>query len=298
MTDPPRERDTCKCRNIALQPGAATFGYTDQRDCLIHGPFASSPPRQGDSFHEAWVNMIDESEYDAEGVLHIKQDSMDRFMEATEGRKTETVATPSPREPTISRADVEAKVQEIRNVLAGVCACEACAVKDPWRSRVQTAFNATVELQRFLANLPTLDAQPDGLRTKIEAEITDAMRRRDLTETELAADSFDNYIEGLQFAWKLLNAPPRCAKCNDTGWINVGLGFDADPSDVVACDCRDAPPDITKEWLDGLIDELIDELMASQSGRADSTLRAWKLLLNHLRDAILSSLATPETEGP
>ena len=29
----------------------------------------------------------------------------------------------------------------------------------------------------------------------------------------------------------------RCQKCDGTGWINVGLGIDADPRDAIRCDC-------------------------------------------------------------
>ena len=29
---------------------------------------------------------------------------------------------------------------------------------------------------------------------------------------------------------------PKCPLCDDTGWVNVGLGFDADPRDAVRCE--------------------------------------------------------------
>src|ERR1035438_6289193 len=46
------------------------------------------------TFHNAWRAMIDESEYDAEGILHITEDSMDKFMEATGGQFSTTSAPP------------------------------------------------------------------------------------------------------------------------------------------------------------------------------------------------------------
>ena len=47
-----------------------------------------------ETFQNAWRAMIDESEYDAEGILHITEDSMDKFMEATGGQFSTTVSPP------------------------------------------------------------------------------------------------------------------------------------------------------------------------------------------------------------
>lgn len=34
----------------------------------------------------------------------------------------------------------------------------------------------------------------------------------------------------------------KCRQCNDTGWVNVGLGFDSDPRDAVRCQCPKGTP--------------------------------------------------------
>jgi hypothetical protein len=41
------------------------------------------------------------------------------------------------------------------------------------------------------------------------------------------------------------------------------------------------------------LDELIDDLMSNQHGRAESTLKTWRLLLQHFRDSILSYAPPP-----
>ena len=57
-------------------------------------------------------------------------------------------------------------------------------------------------------------------------------------------------------------------------------------------DVSPVPPtarEITKDALD----ELIDDLMSNQHGRAESTLKTWRLLLQHFRDSILSYAPPP-----